>query len=214
MTERADLSRFVSSMNISYAQWRDGEGYDLEALSQLQGDDLRAAEDLLVARKLADWRDVEALDRIGSERAIAELMKGIESNDFTVRGEALVRLMIRRLLSDAQIDEAIVSALPSASLVNGLMKLLGLASSHRSPAVRKEVLRTALDGAEDARFHAAAAAHFIHGGSSSMSDMTFRPLYLRFSNEARSERVAAFRELCGLINLDSDALLAEFGGAG
>jgi hypothetical protein len=41
--------------------------------------------------------------------------------------------------------------------------------------------------------------------------MAFRPLYLRFSSEARHERVAAFRELCGLINLDADALLAELG---
>jgi len=40
-------------------------------------------------------------------------------------------------------------------------------------------------------------------------DMAFRPLYLRFSSEARDERVAAFRELCSLIHRDADALLAD-----
>jgi len=210
MAEDNGLRRFANSMNITYVQWRDGDSYDLDVLSQLEGVDLRAAEDMLIARNLADWRDVEALDRIGSERAIAEIKNAIESTNFDVRGEALVRLMIRGLVSDAQIDTAIVTALPTASLINGLIKILRVTSSHRSPAVRKELLRTALDGLADARFHAAAAAHYIHGGSASIADMRFRPLYLRFSSEARPERVAAFRELCSLINLDADALLADF----
>jgi hypothetical protein len=205
------LARFSSSMNLSYEDWHDGVGYDLDALSRLEGDDLRAAEDLLIARNLADVRDVQALDRIGSERAIAELMKGVSSSDLAVRGEVLLRLKIRGLLSDEQVDQALVSALRSVSLLNGLTTILSVASSHRSPAVRKEVLRTALDGAADARCHAAALAHFICGGSTSMFDIAFRPLYLRFNSKSRSARVQAFRELCHLMHLDDDALLAELG---
>ncbi len=204
------FGRFANSMKIGYEEWHDGSGYDLEALALLEGDDLRAAEDLLVARNLADWRDVEALDRIGSERAIAELIKGIESADLSVRGEALLRLMVRRALSDEQIDVALVGALRRVSLLNGLTRILGLANSHRSAAVRREVLRTAFDGEADARCHAAGLAHFMHGGSAAMFDMKFRPLYLRFNGDERKQRVAAFRELCGLINLDADALLVEF----
>ena len=205
------LRCFVESMDITYVRWHDGTPYDLDALSLLKGDELRRAEDLLVARNLADWRDVQALDRIGSERAVAELFKGISSADFAVRGEALMRLKIRHLLSDEQIDRAVVSALRLAESAFGLYRIFDVACSHRSPAVRKQVLWTALTGPPDVRDRAAALAHFIHGRSNAVHDDAFRPLYRRFENRSLAERVEAFRELCRLIDRDADALLVEFG---
>jgi hypothetical protein len=210
MKSSDDLATFKQSMEIGYYEWHDGIGYDLDVLSRLKGDELQVAEDLLVARNLADWRDVEALDRIGSERALAELSRGLDSRDLSVRGEVLSCLINRGMLSDEQIDDAMVSALRCVSLLNGLTKILGLANSHRSPRVRKELFRTAMDGEADSRCHAAALAHFVHGGSASMFDEAFGSLYRRFSSESRTERVAAFRELCELIHLDADALLADF----
>src|SRR5688500_15675584 len=108
MTHQDDLAKFKASMKIGYLEWHDGIGYDLDSLSRLTGEDLRAAENLLIARNLADWRDVEALDQIGSPRSVAELSKGVRSNDLWVRAAALKRLMIRGALSNEAIDAALV----------------------------------------------------------------------------------------------------------
>ena len=77
-------------MNIGYVEWHDGIGYDLEALVQLSPDERIAAEDILVARCDRDWRDIEALDCLGSERALAAMASVLNSKDFSQnRGDHL-----------------------------------------------------------------------------------------------------------------------------
>jgi hypothetical protein len=94
---------------------------------------------------------------------------------------------------------------------HALRTIFDVATSHRSPAVRQQVLWTALTGPADVRDQAAALAHFIHGRSKSIYDEAFRRLYRRFADRSLQERIEAFRELCRLIDRDAEALLAEFG---
>jgi hypothetical protein len=35
------LDKFLQSMKIGYVEWHDGIGYDLEALGELRGEELR-----------------------------------------------------------------------------------------------------------------------------------------------------------------------------
>ena len=56
-------------MNIGYMQWHDGDPYDLDALDSVSPSELAALQALLVRRKDSDWRDSEALARIGSATA-------------------------------------------------------------------------------------------------------------------------------------------------
>ncbi len=94
-----DFLRFHKSMHIGYEQWHDGIGYDLEALRQLAADERQLAEDILVSRKAADWRDIEALDCLGSPRALKEIEDALKCADLSVRIEAAERLARRNLLS-------------------------------------------------------------------------------------------------------------------
>lgn len=75
-------------MIIGYAEWHDGIGYDLAALAALSPEERRAAEDLVVARHAVDWRDIEALDQIGSDRALRELARAVRAKSLDIRIEA------------------------------------------------------------------------------------------------------------------------------
>ena len=201
-----DFLRFRKSMNIGYMQWHDGIGYDLEALRQLAADERQLAEDILVSRKAADWRDIEALDCLGSPRALKEIEGALRSRDIEVRIEAAERLARRNILSDARIESLILDALDSTTLLNGMSRTLGFAEAHSTTRVRQKLLWCALHGNDDIRVHAAALAHFLCGKSSASFDFTFRPLYLRFGSKVYEERKAALIELCHSIDVDPESV--------
>ena len=194
--------RFLESMNIGYVEWHDGIGYDLEALVQLSPDERIAAEDILVARCDRDWRDIKALDCLGSERALAAMASVLKSKDFSVRIAATTWLAKRKLLSEAQVEAVLLDTLPSATLLNGLTNTLRLAGAHPTPAVRRKLLWCTLHGNDDIRVHAAALVHFLYGVAASSFDWEFRPLYLRFGSRHLAERRQAYLELCASIQVN------------
>jgi hypothetical protein len=104
----AALKRFQRSMNIGYSAWHDGIGYALDALDAMTPEERLVAEELVIDNHVTDWRDVEALDHLGSTRALAELKKASRAKPLEVRIEATARLARRKLLSKAKI-EAIIS---------------------------------------------------------------------------------------------------------
>ena len=110
-------------MTIGQNEWREGIGYDLDALAGLPPEDRQAAEDLLVARRAADWRDLEALDHLGSPRALRELEAALRAASVDIRIEAGRRLAGRRLPNDAEIEGLIVDALPRPRLPTEWSKL-------------------------------------------------------------------------------------------
>jgi hypothetical protein len=200
------FDKFKQSMQIGYEQWHEGIGYDMEALAALSPEELRLAEELVVARQLADWRDIEALDQIGSERALTELAKALHLPNLDVSIEAARRLAQRGLLNEVEIEQIIVQALDRTSILNGMAKLLRFAEEHPTAAVRKKLLHSALHGNDDLRVHAAALVHFLYGASASSFDWAHRPLYLKFAAKTRRLRRAAYRELCAQIGVDPESV--------
>lgn len=198
------FEKFRQSMSIGYMEWHDGIGYDLVALAALPPEQLGAAEDLLLARHAADWRDLEALDQIGSPRALRELENALRSKSVDIRIEAAQRLAARSLLADSTIEATIVNALTTTTILDGMVKTLAFAAEHPSPAVLRTLLNCSVNGNDDIRVHAAALVHFLYGGSSSSFDMNFRPFYLRFASKHRQERHDAYRELCDKIGVEPE----------
>jgi hypothetical protein len=198
------FEKFRRSMIIGYVEWHDGIGYDLDAFDALPPEDRLAAEDLVVARHAADWRDVEALDHIGSERTLRELEKAVRTKSLDTRIEAAQRLAKRTLLNESEIEQIVVDALAHTTILNGMVKTLSFAAAYPTSAVRSKLLSCTLHGNNDIRVHAAALIHFLHGGSSSHFDMAFRPFYLRFASKDRSERRSAYLELCAMIGVEPE----------
>ena len=197
-----DFLRFRASMNIGYDEWRDGTGYDLEALQRLAEDERELAMKLLLARHAADWRDIEALDCLGSPRALAEIEDALDSRDITVRIHAAEALVQRKLLGDARIEAIILTALQSTTILDGMVTVLRFAEAHPTDRVRQKLLWCARHGHDDVRVHAAALADFLYGHASSAFDAASSPLYLRFGSQRPEERQAALIDLCGGIGVD------------
>ena len=196
-----EYQRFLQSMNIGYMEWHDGIGYDLEALKSLCPAEKQQAEDLLLSR-LSDFRDIEALDTLGTDRALDGIEGLLSSRNLELRLHATRRLAARKRISSDKVESILLDTLPNVTPGKGLTEALSLAEAHPTEAVRRRLLYCAVKGNDDLRVHAAALAHFLYGGSTASFDWTHRPLYLRLGSRVRAERQAAYEELCRSVGVD------------
>jgi hypothetical protein len=199
--------RFMASTEIDYERWKEGEGYDLDALRASEPDEQFRAEHWLLGRADEDWRDLEALLALGTDTARAAVAAQLRT------GKLEQRLNAARLLADdpavaGDVEAAAVAGLESALLFYGLSIALDLATTLRTPALIDALFRAALRDEGEAAVHAAARLAFIHGKAREEFDWTLRPLFLRFNTQDRAEREAAFRELCGICAVDPEPFLA------
>ena len=191
----------MKSTEIDYDRWKEGEGYDLEALRALDGTERDDVEQWLFDRAGNDWRDLEALMALGSWRARAAVLEQLR------RGSTEQRLWAARFLADdpllaADREAAVVRGLEQALLFGGLSLALDIATEARTPAMIEALFRAALRDEGEAAVHAAARLAYIHGKAKEPFDWELRPLFLRFGEADRAAREVAFRELCALIDVD------------
>lgn len=197
----AAYERFMASTNIGYEQWHDGEGYDVEALTSLEGRERSEAERWLLARAANDWRDLEGLLAIGTPAGKSAVVEQLRHEKLEQRLWAAKYLADEASLA-ADREAAVVAGLGSALLYGGLTVALDIATSERTPAMVDAMFRAALRDEGEAAVHAAARLAFIHGKAKEAFDWDLRPLFLRFNTPDRAERAAAFRDLCTLCRVD------------
>jgi len=77
-TQPTPLQRFKKSMQINYEKWHDGIGYDLEALKLASPEEQNVIEQILINHNPRDWRDIEALAKLNTKRAIEAIKKAIK----------------------------------------------------------------------------------------------------------------------------------------
>ena len=199
--------RFMKSMEIGYEQWHDGIGYDLDALAAASPDERRQIESVLLQRGTQDWRDVEALAaldtpgaRVALEHALAE-------------GTAEIRVAVLRhaphLAADTQRTQTLVHAIETAVIYGGLTQTLRQVAGFHPPAVVDALLRGTVEREADVAVHLAAMVLFVEGVTAEEFDMAHRPFFLRFATPDRTDRVAAFTDLCRMIGRDPAPFLGE-----
>jgi len=64
------VEKFVKNMEIDYAKYHHGDGYDLKILKELNVAELKQVESMLISRKDKYGRDVEALAEVNTPTAI------------------------------------------------------------------------------------------------------------------------------------------------
>ena len=114
----SDFERFRASMDIGYMEWHDGIPYDLDALARLSGTERDEAERLILIRGLADWRDVDALDVLGTRQALEQLMAALQATRLETRVRAAEHLHIRGSVDDDELERIILTSLESATILN------------------------------------------------------------------------------------------------
>ncbi len=201
------VGQFLASMVIDYEKWHDGIGYAVDSLVAASPAQRTAIESMLLARGISDWRDVEALAVLDTPRAREALVK------LHALGSTELRLAVERhapdLVGGDERTRSMVQAIASADLGNGLSQALDAAAEFHPPAVIDALFAAALARDGQTACLAAGMLWHVHGHSDETFDWDQRPLFLRFNTDDHAERIAAFRELCGLLGVDPQPYLAR-----
>ncbi len=179
-------------MNIGYEQWHDGISYDLDALDELEGREREEAAQLLIPRAGKDWRDLEALDRVGTPSAISAILKVRQSEDPEMRLRAH---HYGPEPSPEEWEQAILQLLPTAEPYAGLTLVMESAVEHPTPAVVAGLWAQVRNPASVNIYHCAEALCLIAGVIESEYDFTYRPLFLRLQEPGTEGREQALKDL-------------------
>lgn len=187
------LQRFVHSMNIDYNAWREGIGYDLDAIDEATPAQRALMLERLLETALRDWRDIEAVARIGGRIARRALRRVWREGSATQRMAILRR--VPEMVTERQRAAALVNALAETRLYEGLSECLDEVAECHPPAVM-QALWAALERPEaEVTVHVAAMLSYLHGLADQPFDWHQRAFFLRFGSEDAAERQAARNEL-------------------
>ena len=136
-------TRFKASMNIDYGKWRDGEPYDIAALSDVTEDERNLLTDEICEKSSLDWRDVEALRALGTPKAIKRVGEAAERQHDGAGAEALLSEIESHGWSDA-IEKRVIEMLEHMESMSGASdRLYQICEQHQTPAILNQLMRNA-----------------------------------------------------------------------
>jgi hypothetical protein len=130
-------SRFVASLEMDRDAWRDGTGYDLDALREMNEIERGAIREMIATRlskhhRSADWRDLEAARELGLTEAIAGRVDDPDPQ---------TRLRAKEALGDADdVVEELCATIANSGDAHAVSKALDRVSSYPTDAVRDAVI--------------------------------------------------------------------------
>lgn len=194
-------ARFLASMVLDLDRWKDGAGYDLEALSDAAPEDRAAIEAAVLARLPRSWHDIEALAALDTPRARQAIITALEDRDPAVW--AAILRHAPHLVPDERRTALLVEGLEDAAFYGGLTQFLDQVEAWHPPPVVDAMFRGVLRREGEVAVHLAAMLLYVHGRAAEAFDWAHRPFLLRFNTDDRAVRVAAFRELCARVGVDA-----------
>jgi hypothetical protein len=170
--------RFKESMIIDYGRWRDGEPYDIAALSEVTPEERDQLVDELIARGSLDWRDVEALRALGTPKALKRVGKAAKTERGGGGAEALITEVETKGWSAAT-EKRLIDMLENVRAMESASdRLFSLCEQHPTPAVMKQLMRNARTQSDETmRYSAGAFLLYLsgHAGDWYGLDNTHRP---------------------------------------
>lgn len=157
------LARFKASTAIDFERWHDGVPYDLAALDQMTEGERHEVARSLVAKATLDWRDVEALQRIGSPQALQRIREAAAKQ---TDGGGAAALAAEAAGRSEDAEAQLLEKLRSARLMEqSLDRLFEMAEAHPTPRVRAELFRLATQPAGETRYAFGAFLLYLNGHS-------------------------------------------------
>lgn len=202
--EEEMLRRFADSMQMNFERWKEGTGYDLEALKCLSPQNQRRMEDQMTPP--AGWRDVEALAALDTPTARETLRAAVHAQAIEV--SLAVLSYAPRLVDDGTRTDVILRALVEAQPFAGQTETLDRAMAFHPPVVVQALFARLLRASGEMAYHCAATLAAIFGVVDSRYDWSLRPLYLAFNTDDAAARRKAFLALCQTLGVDDAAQLA------
>jgi hypothetical protein len=114
-----------------------------------------------------------------------------------------------QLIPDATRVASLVEALKTAVAYGGLTQALEEVLECHPPEVMDALLRGLLEREGEVAVHFAARLFYLHGKADEPFDWNHRPFFLRFHTEDRAERLAVYRELCAILEIEPERKTEE-----
>lgn len=187
-------------MKIDYEKWRDGIGYDLQALQETNTNERKQIETILVNKYPLDWRDIEALAILDTPIARSTILRSL----ITANNESKMAVLrfAPHLVSTQVKTRTLTLALRTVTFFDGFSITMNIVAEHHPPEIKQELFKGLTNREGEIAVHYAAMLYHIHGKSESIFDETQRSFFLKFDTTNQSERMDAIKELCNLINVD------------
>jgi len=209
MTSADPKKKYQASKNIGYDEWREGEGYDLDAYAAMDAAERDAEAARIRGLSHPDWRDLEVLRVHGSKESIEHLRDLLLHPSINTRSHALGELIdgdhTPGAVPDVQLAH-IIDAIDDDA--DGMTHALLLTQNHAGPISKLALLRGARDKSSPS-LHFMSALFDLAELSDDMAafDPKFRPLLLRLlPDNATEDRIKAFNECCALMKIDPQAI--------
>ena len=193
-------ARFVASLELDFDRWHDGEGYDLEALANIDKSERGDVVHLLAGRE-ATWREIEALETIDIPPAYMAIKRALRDSDSVDTRLAAAAALDTLGKLDEPLDTILAREIRNLD-DGGSTRALLMAEEHGSDEVKRALLDASHKRTESA-MHCAALLCYLAGVAEEPFDWNLRPLFLRLgAEEPEDDREAAFRELCALVKME------------
>jgi hypothetical protein len=214
MADSESFQRFQKSRNISYEQWHDGVGYDLDAFAGMSPEEKERVVSEIQSGGNLDWRDMEVLALYGGRAAFDKLRDVLASGTIDERASALRSLLEMGKLAPSVCDMQLSHVLDDINGIAGMTVALDLAGEHAGPMSNAALLRGARDRPEIA-VNFAGMICYLAGASDEEFDWSLRPLFLKLGEgESDAGRATAFLELCKLARVEPSAIPEKGLGTG
>jgi hypothetical protein len=130
-------------MIIDYGKWRDGEPYDIPALAEITPEERDQLVDEIIAMGSLDWREVEALEALGTPKALKRIGSAAKKQHDGGGAEALT-LEIERNGWSEETETRLIDMLERMESMTGASdRLYSLCEEHQTPAIMKQLMRNA-----------------------------------------------------------------------
>lgn len=191
--EAPALQRFKQSLAISYDDWREGKGYDLQAIDEATPAQRHQMLELLIDGGLNDWRDIQATHHIGG-RAARRALRTLWRQGSSAQRMALLR-HAPGFVGDTGRARALAAALQDSVIFGGLSECLDEIEHCHPPEVIGALWQALQRPETEVAVHCAAMLAWLHGLADLPFDWQHRPFFLRCGSDDPAERQAAQAEL-------------------
>lgn len=198
------FAKFVSSLELDYGRWHDGDGYDLDALADIDKSERGDAVHMLAQRE-ATWREIEALETIDIPPAFMAIKRALRDSDSIDTRLAAAESLANLGKLDEPLDAVLAREIRNLDADDGCTRALLMAEQHPTDAVKRALLEASHKRTASA-MHCAGLLCYLTGAGKEPFDWGLRPLFLRLGpEEPEADREAAFRELRRLAGMESSA---------
>lgn len=193
------FQRFARSVAGKDPDWR--ESVDVETLLTLEGDERRAAEELLIERlPVDDWRAPHALAAAECRGAVMPMKRAL-AGDSSGRMKVALALALEKLEAIEKADPIVAEVLREGDPDSGLAALVA-AEEMKSPEIRDALAWACLHHpSRTVRVNAGATLFYMAGLAEDALALDFRPIYMDLGEDDAAVRRKAFEQICDIVGM-------------